>query len=186
MHNRCRRLEEHGRVWSTPRVEQMQFVTVVGILEYPILLVVLGHVVILDEVGDRFARVLDLLIPVAKGGECDGVDGCVDFVGAVVPVQQAGNALVPGGVALESITCQFIKPVSGKGDRDTGILWVIERGGLRCAEVRASCDGTTSCRPSAREKSGTCDNLGEGGRGEKEGKDEREAKHEESCLQQLG
>ena len=75
----------------------MEFVTVDGILENLIFLVKLCLVVILDKVGDSFANVLDLLVPVAKGSESDGVDGCVNGVGAVVPVQESGDALVPGG-----------------------------------------------------------------------------------------
>ena len=64
----------------------MELVTISGVLEYLILLVKLGLVVVLDEVCDRLARVLDLLVPVAKGTECDRVDGTVDDVGAVVPI----------------------------------------------------------------------------------------------------
>jgi len=40
--------------------------------------------------------VLYLLVPVAKGSECDGVGGLVDDIGAVVPVQDPSDALVPG------------------------------------------------------------------------------------------
>jgi len=75
----------------------MEFVTVGRILEHSILPVFLSQVVVLDEVGDRLARVLDLLVPVAEGKECEGVDGLVDDVGTVVPVQQPGDALMPGG-----------------------------------------------------------------------------------------
>ena len=75
----------------------MEFWTVCGVLENLIFLVEFSLVVILDEVGDRLANVLDLLVPVAKGCERDRVDGLVDGVSAVVPVQQAGNALVPCG-----------------------------------------------------------------------------------------
>jgi len=185
MHNRICGPVEHGRIWSTPLVEQMELVTVGGILEYSVLLVFLSYVVVLDEVGDRLARILDLLVPIAKRSECDGV-GLVGGVGAVVPVQQAGNALMPSGIALESITCHFVKPVVSEGDGDTGVLWVIKRGALGGAEVRASSNGTASCRPGAWEEGGTGNDLGEGGYGEKERKDEREAKHHESGLQQLG
>lgn len=97
MHNRVSGPEEHGRIWSAPLVEQVEFVAVGGILEHSVLPVYLGDVVVLDEVGDRLASVLDLLVPVAKGSESDGVDGLVDGVDTVVPVQQPGNALVPGG-----------------------------------------------------------------------------------------
>jgi len=97
VHNRTRGPKEHGRIWRTPLVEKMEFVTVGGILEHSILPVFLSQVVVLDEVGDCFASVLDLLVPVAKGSERDGVDGLVDGVGAVVPVQQPGDALMPGG-----------------------------------------------------------------------------------------
>jgi len=64
----------------------MELVAVGRILENSILPVVLSYVVVLDEVGDRLASVLYLLVPVAKGSERDGVDGFVDGVGAVVPV----------------------------------------------------------------------------------------------------
>lgn len=83
----------------------MELVTVDGILEHSIFPVELSHVVVLNEIGDRLASVLDLLVSVPKGSECDGVDGFVDGVGTVVPVQQPGDAFVPGGVALESVTC---------------------------------------------------------------------------------
>ena len=75
----------------------MKFVAVDGILENLIFLVKLGLVVILDKVGDGLANVLDLLVPVAKGSESDGIYGGVNGVGAVVPVQKSGDALVPGG-----------------------------------------------------------------------------------------
>jgi hypothetical protein len=91
----------------------MELVTVGWISEHSILPEFLSRVIVLDEVGDRLARVLNLLKPIAKGSECDGVDVLVDSVGAVVPVQQPGNALVPGGISLEPITRQFVKPVSG-------------------------------------------------------------------------
>jgi len=114
VHNRIRGPVKHGRIWSTPRIEQMEFVTVERILEHSIFLVELSHVVVLDEVGNRLAGVLDLLVSVSKGSECDGVDGFIDGVGTVVPVQQPGDTLVPGGVALESITSQLIVSVSGE------------------------------------------------------------------------
>ena len=94
MHNRTRGPKEHGRVRRTSLVEQMELGTVDRILEHAVLPVFLGQVVILDEVGDRLACVLDLLVPIAKWSERDGVDGLVDDVGAVVPVQQPGDALV--------------------------------------------------------------------------------------------
>jgi len=97
VHDRVRGPEEHGRIWRTPLVEQVELVTIGRVLEHSILPVFLGQVVVLDEVGDRLASVLDLLVPVAKGGECDGIDGLVDDVGAVVPVQQPGDALMSGG-----------------------------------------------------------------------------------------
>ena len=97
MHNRARGPEEHGRIWRTPLVEQVEFVTVGGILEHSILPIFLSHVVVLNEVGDRLASVLDLLVPIAEGSERDGVDALVDGVGPVVPVQQPGDALMPGG-----------------------------------------------------------------------------------------
>jgi len=97
VHNRGRGPKEHGRIWRAPLVEQMELVTIGGILEHSVLPVFLSHVVVLDEVGDRLASVLDLLVPIAKGSERDGVDGLVDGVGAVVPVQQPGDALMPGG-----------------------------------------------------------------------------------------
>lgn len=97
VHNRARGPKEHRRIWRTPLVKQMELVTVDGILEHSILPVFLSQVIVLDEVGDRLASVLDLLVPVAKGSECDGVDSLVDGVGAVVPVQQSGYALMPGG-----------------------------------------------------------------------------------------
>jgi len=97
MHIRSCGPGEHGGIWGTPLVEQMELDTVGWILEHPILPEFLSHVVVLDEVGDRLASVLDLLIPVAKGSECDGVVALADDVVAVVPVQQSGNALVPGG-----------------------------------------------------------------------------------------
>ena len=53
----------------------MEFVTVDGILENLVQLVELGLVVVLNEVGDRLANVLDLLVPVTKWSERDGVDG---------------------------------------------------------------------------------------------------------------
>jgi len=101
VHNRARGPKEHGRIWCTPLVEKMEFVTVGGILEHSILPIFLGHVVVLDEVGDRLASVLDLLVPVAKGSERDGVDALVDDIGAVVPVQQPGDALMPSGWRLK-------------------------------------------------------------------------------------
>jgi len=55
-------------------------------LEHLILLVELGLVVVLDEVCDRLANILNLLIPVTKRIERDGIDGLVDGIGAVVPV----------------------------------------------------------------------------------------------------
>ena len=64
----------------------MELVTVYGILENLIHLIELSNVVVLDEVGDRLANVLDLLVPVAKRSECDGVDGLVDSVSAMMPV----------------------------------------------------------------------------------------------------
>jgi len=82
----------------------MELVTVGWILEYLIHLVELALIVVLDEVGHRFTDILDLLIAVTEGGERDGVGGLVDGVGAVVPVQNTCNALMPSGVALESIT----------------------------------------------------------------------------------
>ena len=75
----------------------MELVTVDRVLEHSILPVFLCQVVVLDEVGDRLAGVLNLLVPVAKRSECNGVDGLVDGIGAVVPVQQPGDALMPGG-----------------------------------------------------------------------------------------
>ena len=74
-HSRSRGFVEHGSVWGTSRVEQMEFVTVCGVLENLVQLVELGLVVVLDEVGDRLANVLDLLVPVTKWSERDGVDG---------------------------------------------------------------------------------------------------------------
>lgn len=97
VHNRGLGPVEHGRKWGTPRVEQVKLVTVGGILEHSILLVKLSHVVVLDEVGDRLASVLNLLIPVAEGSERDGICGVIDGVCAVVPVQQPSDALVPCG-----------------------------------------------------------------------------------------
>ena len=75
----------------------MEFVTVGWILEYLIHLVKLGLVVVFDEVGHRFANVLDLLVTVTERSKGDGVDGLVDGVGAVVPVQNSCDALVPSG-----------------------------------------------------------------------------------------
>jgi hypothetical protein len=110
----------------------MKLVTVSWILEYLIQRVELGLVVVLDEVGYRFANVLDLLISVAERIECDGVGGLVDNVGAVVPVQDTSNALVLCGcrqkhdehplgsqmdrwltIALKPITGQLVISVSG-------------------------------------------------------------------------
>jgi len=155
----------------------MEFVTVGGILENLILLVELGLVVVLDEVGDRLADVLDLLVAVAKGSERDGIGGLVNGVGAMVPVQQPGDTLVLGGVAHESITRQFVEPISGKGDRYASVLRVIKSGVHRGAESRPSGDGTTTSRPGAWEEAGVGDDLGKGGYGEKESNDERQAKH---------
>ena len=75
----------------------MEFGTIDGILENLILLVELSLVVVLDEVGDRLADVLDLLVAVAKGSERDGIGGLVNGVGAMVPVQQPGDTLMLGG-----------------------------------------------------------------------------------------
>jgi len=77
---------KHRRIRSTRRVVQVQFVTICGILEHLILLVELGLVVVLDEVRNGFANVLNLLIPVTQRSERDGIDGLVDDVGTVVPV----------------------------------------------------------------------------------------------------
>jgi len=96
-HSRIRVPEEHGGIWGTSLVEQMELETVGWVLEYPILPELLGHVVVLDEVSGRLARVLDLLIPVAKGCDYDGVVVLVDGVGTVRKAQQPGNALVRGG-----------------------------------------------------------------------------------------
>jgi len=164
----------------------MEFVTVDGILKDLILLVELGLVVVLDEVGDRLANVLNLLVPVAKGSERDGVGGLVNGVGAVVPVQQPSNTLMLCGVAHESVARQFVEPIGGEGDGYASVLRVVKRGVLRGAEGRASSDGTTTRRPGAWEEVGIGDDLGKCGYGEKESYDEREAKHWESDLQRLG
>ena len=71
VHSRGSGLEKHGGVWSTPLVEQVELVTIGGVSEHSILPEKLGHVVVLDEVGDRLAGILDLLITVTKGSECD-------------------------------------------------------------------------------------------------------------------
>jgi len=177
VHSRVRGLVEHGRIWGTRRVEQMELVTVGWILEYLIHLVELGLVVVLNKVGHRFANVLDLLIPIAKGSEFNGVGSLVDGIGAVVPVQDPGDTLMPSGVALESITRQLVETVGGKGDRDAGILWVVECCVLGSTETWPSENGSTTCRPSAWEEVGTGNNLGKGRYREKESNDEREAKH---------
>ena len=75
----------------------MELVTVGWILEYLVQLVELGLVVVLDEIGNRFTDVLNLLIPVTEGSERDGVDVLVDGVSAMVPVQDSGDTLMSGG-----------------------------------------------------------------------------------------
>ena len=75
----------------------MELVTVSWILEYLIHLVKFGLVIVLDEVCDRFANVLNLLVPVAKRIECDGIGGLVNNIGAVVPVQNPSYTLMLGG-----------------------------------------------------------------------------------------
>ena len=75
----------------------MEFVAVGWVLEYLIHLVKFGLVVVFDEVGHCFADVLDLLITITERGERDGVNRLVDGVGAVVPVQNSCDALVPCG-----------------------------------------------------------------------------------------
>lgn len=75
----------------------MELVAVSWILEYLIHFVKLCLVVVLDEVCDRFANVLDLLVSVAKGSERDGISGLVNNIGAVVPVQNPSNTLMLGG-----------------------------------------------------------------------------------------
>jgi hypothetical protein len=75
----------------------MELVTVSWILEYLIHLVELGLIVVLDEVGHRFANVLYLLIAVTERSECDGVGSLVNGVGAMVPIQNSCDALMPSG-----------------------------------------------------------------------------------------
>ena len=75
----------------------MELVTVGWILEYLVQLVELGLVVVLDEIGNRFTDVLNLLIPVTEGSERDGVDVLIDGVSAMVPVQDSGDTLMSGG-----------------------------------------------------------------------------------------
>jgi len=160
IHNRGRGLVEHGRIRGTCRVKEMELVTVGWILEYLIQLVELGLIVVLDEVGDSFTNVLDLLIPVTERSKRDRVDSLVDSIGAVMPVQNSCDALMPSGVAQESITRQLVEPVGGKGDRDTSVLRVIKRRVLRGTETWTGEDRSTTCRPSAWEE---CDtgNLGQ-------------------------
>jgi len=92
----------------------VELVAIDGVLENLILFVELGLVVILDKVGDGLASVLNLLVPVPKRSESDRVDGLVDGVGAVVPVQQPSDTLMSCGVALESITRQLVVAVRSK------------------------------------------------------------------------
>jgi len=146
--------------------------TVDGILEHLIQLVILGQVVVLDEVGDRRARVLNLLKPVTEGIERDGIYGSVDDVLTVVPVQQPSNALVNCGVAHESITRQFVVSVRSKADSDTSVHWIIKRGILGGAEGWASSDGAATRRPEAWKAAGIGNVLGESGHREKESDDE--------------
>lgn len=75
----------------------MELVTVGWILKYLIQLVELGLIVVLDEVGDSFTNVLDLLIPVTERSERDRVDSLVDSIGPVMPVQNSCDALMPSG-----------------------------------------------------------------------------------------
>lgn len=75
----------------------MELVTIGWILEYLVHLIELGLIVVFDEVGHRFAYVLDLLVPVTERCEGDGVDSLVDNVCAVVPIQNSCDALMPGG-----------------------------------------------------------------------------------------
>jgi len=126
VHSRGRGPGEHGRKGGTIGAEQVKLVTVDGILEHLVLLVNLSLVVILYEVGDRHARALDLLISVIKGLKCDGIYGAVDDVFAVVPAHHPSNALGRRGIALEPVTTQFVVPVSGKGNSDAGVLWIIK------------------------------------------------------------
>jgi len=81
------------------------------------------------------------------------------------------------GVAFESITRKFVVPVSGKGDGNTSVLWIIKCGILGGAKAFTGADGAAARRPSAWEEVGTGNNLGKGRYREKESNDEREAKH---------
>lgn len=61
----------------------------------------------------------------------------------------------------------------------------IQAGGFEKEAYWAGEDRSTTCRPGAWEE-GDIGNLSKGRDGEKESDDERQAKHWESCLQQLG
>ena len=81
----------------------MELVTVGWILEYLVHLVELGLVVVLDEVGYRFTNVLDLLIPITKRSECNGVGILVDNIGAMVPIHDPSDTLMRGSYKRNTI-----------------------------------------------------------------------------------
>lgn len=74
--------------------EQVQFVTIRWVLEYSPIPIKLGHIVWFYEIGDRSARILDLLIPITEWPETYGTIG----VEVVVPMSPTNDTSYAGRV----------------------------------------------------------------------------------------